>query len=152
MKKRNWFIGSLLAAVLMLSACGQADDNQTAIIDESTPIEVELLVPETAELDEVVVFESVVTQGDDLVEDASEVVYEVWLEGQKEQSEMIEADEQDGHVYRLSHTFDEAGRYHVQTHVTARGLHMMPTKQIDVGEFEHDEAVIEEEEAGAHAH
>ncbi len=121
---------------MIISACGQEENKSGAVVDELTVIEVELAVPEFAEVGEVVTFSSAVTQGDELVEDANEVVYEIWLEGQKETSELIEADHQEGHLYTLEYTFNEAGMYHVQTHVTARGLHRMPTVQIQVGEME----------------
>ncbi|TWI57223.1 FixH family protein [Halalkalibacter nanhaiisediminis] len=145
--KKKWLI-STVATCMVLAACGQNEEEQgTAMVDELTPIEVELDVPEKAEIGEVVTFSSTVTQGDDLVDDANEVVYEVWLEGQKEESEMIEAKDQEGNIYLLNHTFEEEGLYHVQTHVTARGLHRMPTAQIQVGEVVQKE---EPHEEGAH--
>ncbi|KHF40677.1 FixH family protein [Halalkalibacter okhensis] len=126
---------ALVVLLSMLSACGQAEEEQGSVeVDELTAIEVELEFPEFAEVGEVVTFNSSVTQGDDLVEDANEVIYEIWLEGQKEDSKMIEADVQNGHIYSLDHTFEEMGLYHVQTHVTARGMHRMPTGQIQIGD------------------
>ncbi|WP_332689248.1 FixH family protein [Halalkalibacter lacteus] len=136
----NWFI-SVIATIMIVAACGQTEEEQGGadLVDELTPIEVELDVPESAEIGETITFSSSVTQGEDFVDDAREVVYEIWPEGQKEQSELIEAEEQEGHVYLLDHVFKEAGNYHVQTHVTARGLHRMPTSQIQVGEVESHE-------------
>ena len=49
------------------------------------PISVELTVTEKVEIDGPVEMAAVVTQGDDKVEDANEVVFEVWEEGQKEE-------------------------------------------------------------------
>ncbi|MEC2070574.1 FixH family protein [Alkalihalophilus marmarensis] len=127
-----------VAALTALSACGgaESDEMEMGMDDQLTPIEVELVVPDQAEVNEEVLFESHVTQGDDLVEDANEVVYEVWQEGQKDSSEMIEATDQDGNNYMLTHVFEEEGRYHVQTHVTARGLHRMPIAEIQIGSVE----------------
>ncbi len=138
--KKNWFV-LIVVFLMVLVACGQMEEEQggEALVDELKPIEVDLDIPETADVGEAVTFSSSVTQGEDLVDDASEVVYEIWLEGQKEQSEMIEADEQNGHAYLLTYTFEEAGLYHVQTHVTARGLHRMPTADIQVGDVERNE-------------
>lgn len=137
-----------LFAVFFLSACGQTDGD---VKREPLPLEVELIVPERADVNEEVVFTSVVTQGDEGVEDASEVVYEIWKEGEKEESEMIEANEQEGHHYHLTYTFAEEGVYFVQTHVTARGLHTMPTAQIVVGDIEAP-AKTDDEEAEHHEH
>ncbi|WP_157796481.1 FixH family protein [Bacillus sp. FJAT-45037] len=144
-------------AAFMLAACGGEDSDQAGMTDDLTPIEVELNVPTQAEAREDVLFESIVTQGDDLVEDAQEVVYEVWAEGQKESSEMIEATDQEENRYLLTHVFTEEGTYHVQTHVTARGLHRMPTSEIVIGSGEHaedqaDEEASEEKEEHAHDH
>ncbi|WP_017727139.1 FixH family protein [Halalkalibacterium ligniniphilum] len=135
--KKKWFM-TFVASFIVMTACGPNEEGQEGneIVDELTPIEVELSVPEKAEVGETVTFSSTVTQGDDLVDDANEVVYEIWLEGQKEQSEMIEADTQEENVYLLNYLFEKAGLYHVQTHVTARGLHRMPTANIQVGEAE----------------
>ncbi len=139
---------------MLVAACGATEEEQSGgALDELTPIEVDLDVPESAEIGVAVPFSSSVTQGEDLVEDASEVVYEIWIEGQKEQSELIEAEKQEGHVYLLDHTFEEAGLYHVQTHVTARGLHRMPTAQIQVGKIEtSEEEELEEDHSHEHAH
>ncbi|ARK31134.1 FixH family protein [Halalkalibacter krulwichiae] len=144
----------ILGTMFLLTACGGEGDNQhsSETVDQMEPIEVELLVPETADIEEIVTFESIVTQGDDMVEDANEVVYEIWKEGNKEESELIEAEIQEGHHYLLKYTFNEEGQYHVQTHVTARGLHRMPTTQIAVGDADDVDHEHEHEQNHEHAH
>jgi hypothetical protein len=152
--KRKWFI-SLITMVIGVAACGQAEEKQggVEIVDELTPIEVKLEVPQTAEVGEMVTFSSSITQGEDLVRDASEVAYEIWFKGEKEQSQLIEAQEQDGHVYLLDYTFDEAGLYQVQTHVTARGLHRMPITDIQVGEVKsNDQEEMDHSHKQVHYH
>ncbi|MFC0558738.1 FixH family protein [Halalkalibacter alkalisediminis] len=156
--KKLWPV-ALFVLLIGLVACGEEEPSRAGteeIVDELTPIDVELMVPETAEVDEVVLFTSTVTQGDDVVEDANEVVYEIWMEGQREQSELIDADQQEGHIYSLKYTFTEVGVYHVQTHVTARGLHRMPTSQIQVGgakeNIDSHEEVHENEHQHQHQH
>ncbi|NEU32608.1 hypothetical protein GN156_17950 [bacterium LRH843] len=150
MKKKLVMIAA--GCVLMLAACGKTGEDQPGenIVDEMTPIEVELDVPETADVNEEVMLKTTVTHGDDIVTDANEVVYEIWLEGQKEQGEMIEAVSQEENVYLLPHSFEEAGLYNVQTHVTARSMHRMPTAQIRVGDVEEEVQVHEGD--GEHAH
>jgi hypothetical protein len=149
--KKCWYF-TLLAALFTISACGAGEeDHTTETIDELAPIEVELSVPDTAEKGEPVTFSSEVFHGEDLVEDANEVVYEIWLEGQKENSELIEA-EQDGHVYLLEHVFNEGGLYHVQVHVTARGLHRMPTAQIRIGDVGEGEQKHKHKHEKEHEH
>ncbi|WP_368504712.1 FixH family protein [Alkalihalophilus sp. As8PL] len=146
---------SMITAMMVVSACGnsETDEMEMGNHDELAPLEVQLNVPEQVEVGEEVQFESIVTQGESLVDDADEVVYEVWLEGQKEASEMIEATDQEDNHYTLTHSFEEDGIYHVQTHVTARGLHTMPTSQIKVGEVKQtEEAAVHKGEDKEHAH
>jgi hypothetical protein len=137
-RKTIGIVALIVLFLIILTACGQTEEEQGSVelVDELTAIEVELDIPEFAEIGEAVTFNSIVTHGDDLVEDANEVIYEIWLDGQKEASIMVEADAQEGHIYSLDYTFEEAGVYHVQTHVTARGMHRMPTEQIQIGEEE----------------
>ncbi|MDT8861422.1 FixH family protein [Alkalihalobacillus sp. MEB130] len=154
MNKKWGIVGLLIGLLLLVTACGQTEEEQgsTGVVDELTVIEVDLDVPELAEVGEVVTFSSAVTQGDDLVEDANEVIYEIWKEGQKEESVMIEADVQNGHIYLLDYIFDEEGLYHVQTHVTARGLHRMPTAQISIGDYNEGNDEVAEETGHEHSH
>lgn len=135
MKKQ--LVGFSILLAMMLGGCGQDDlVDAGPVVDELVPIEVDLQGPDAAEGGEELTFTSIITQGEDKVEDATEVVYEIWEESNKESSELIEATEQDGHHYTLRYQFDKNGLYHVQTHVTARGLHRMPSMKIQVGQEE----------------
>ena len=72
-------------------------------------LEVELTVTETVEVDETVEMKALVTQGDEKIEDADEVVFEVWEEGKKSESEMIDSvNEKDG-IYTAETSFDHDG-------------------------------------------
>ena len=90
---------------------------------------------------------AVVTQGDEKVEDADEVVFEVWEEGKKDDSVKIESTNEKDGLYTAETTFDHDGLFHVQVHVTARGLHTMPIKEVTVGNGgTYEEATCSEEE------
>ncbi|MGM0846413.1 MAG: FixH family protein [Bacillota bacterium] len=153
MKKLLLFL--LMISIFLLGACGSQENNNDGHGDahsgeegELTVISAELNVPETAEAGETVEFSTLVTQGDNKITDASEVKYEIWKEGEKEESEMIEAENrEDGH-YTAEKTFDEDGVYHVQVHVTAKDMHTMPKKPIAVGDAEipHESHSSEEED------
>ncbi len=124
---------SLMCLLILVACSGSETTEETPNnTEELGPLVVDLSVPDTGEIGEPIMFSTAVTQGDEGVEDANEVVYEIWLEGSKEESELIETDKQDGHLYMLQYTFEVAGTYHVQTHVTARGMHQMPTEQIRI--------------------
>ena len=100
-------------------------------------LEVELTVTETAAINETVDMKAFVTQGDDKIEDASEVVFEVWEEGKKSESEMIDSLNEKGGIYTAETSFDHDGLFHVQVHVTANGMHTMPLTEVVVGDGGH---------------
>ncbi|UTR14055.1 FixH family protein [Salipaludibacillus sp. LMS25] len=123
----------------LLTACGQGEaDNSSGAVDVNDvnlePLEAEINIPDTAEAGEEVVLQALVLQGDEQVDDASEVIFEVWLDGEKAESEMIEADlpGEEG-IYEVTYEFSQNGVYMVQPHVTARGSHVMPVEDITVG-------------------
>ncbi|MCA0173231.1 FixH family protein [Bacillus sp. RAR_GA_16] len=147
MKKIGSWI-SILSVAVALAACGQdngneAENNSTAEETQVETLDVTLDTPEKVEKGEKVTFTATVTQGEEKVDDADEVMFEVWKEGSKEESEMIEASHDGDGVYSGEKQLDEAGKYFVQSHVTARDLHTMPKNEIMVGS---------EEEAASESH
>ncbi|AXH99563.1 hypothetical protein DV702_07250 [Sporosarcina sp. PTS2304] len=128
--------GILVAGVTLtafLTACGQEDEVPTeAALPE--PIEVELTVPESADVMAPVTLTTLVTQGEEKVEDATEVEYEIWLEGKKDDSIHVETTNDKEGIYSAETTFESDGIYHVQVHVTAREMHVMPEKKIQIGD------------------
>lgn len=146
MKKRYKLLG-LIIGLGMLSACGKDVDDGSAV--EVLPLEVELTVTEQAEIGDTVKMEALVTYGDEKVSDADKVVYEVWEEGKKDDSVMIDSvNEKDG-TYTAETSFDHDGLFHVQVHVDARNLHTMPVKQVTIGQGAHAEG---EEQGHEHDH
>ncbi|WP_252502537.1 FixH family protein [Sporosarcina sp. Marseille-Q4943] len=131
MKKRYKLLG-LLISLGILSACGKEVDDGSAV--EVLPLEVELTVPEKAEVGDTVNMEALVTYGDEKVADADKVVYEVWEDGKKDDSVVIDSvNEKDG-TYTAETSFDHDGLFHIQVHVDAKNLHTMPVKQVTIGE------------------
>lgn len=142
----------LTSAIFILAGCGQEDDNSTR--EESVPdiIEAILDVPENGDAGEEIQLEVTVKQGDEMVEDANEVVFEVWQEGKKEEGKMLEASHEEKGKYVAAITFEADGMYHVQSHVTAREMHTMPKKTITIGNGEEVEHNHEEAEEQDHSH
>ena len=97
------------------------------------PISVDLTVTEEVEVNGTIEMAAVVTQGDEKVEDADEVVFEVWEEGKKDESVKIESTNEKEGLYTAETSFDHDGLFHIQVHVTARGMHTMPKKEVTVG-------------------
>ncbi|WP_096440096.1 FixH family protein [Alteribacter populi] len=151
MKKLLSFV---LVSTLMV-ACGQDEEqNQSSDIPESfEPIEVEVQMDEEGEQGEWAL-EALVTQEDQPVNDANEVTFEVWKQGEKEGSDMIDHEDVNEGVYSVSYTFEEDGIFFVTPHVTARGMHVMPTHEIAIGNVEDEatEGEDHESEAGDHHH
>ncbi|KOP68794.1 hypothetical protein AMS62_28790 [Bacillus sp. FJAT-18019] len=131
-KKIALFAAMVLMAVA-LAACNdsKADPNDDVMAE---PIIVELsLTPDHIKAGEKVLIEAKVTQAGSPVEDANEVQFEVTLEGGGVQAKVPVKHDQDG-VYKMEKTFDEAGTYRIVSHVTARGMHSMPLKELTVTE------------------
>lgn len=133
-----------LCTLIILTAC-----NKDEVIEDTgapVPIAVDLSVTEKVAVNETVIMEAIVTQGDEKVEDAYEVTYEVWEEGKKSESEMIESTNEKNGLYSAETSFDHDGVFNVQVHVTARDMHMMPKAVVTVGEGAVENAEADEEE------
>ncbi len=140
--KRKVMMFLFIVILSTLFACTKKEEP----ITEVAPIEpllAELTVTNTVEIDETVTMKTIVTLGDEKIEDADEVVYEVWEEGKKSDSEMIESVHKGEGVYLAETTFAHDGTFSVQVHVTARAQHTMPIETVTVGdggEYEEDTA------------
>ncbi|WP_082193856.1 FixH family protein [Bacillus sp. 37MA] len=88
------------------------------------------------------------TQDQENVEDAEDVQFEIWKANSQEESELIEAKYEKEGIYSVKKTFQEDRIYYVQTHVTARGMHVMPKKQFVVGNV--SEEAEEDQSHGSH--
>lgn len=138
-------VGFFLFIVILgaMAACSNEDDIITEVAPPE-PLEVELTVTESVDVGESVKMEALVTQGDENVEDANEVVYEVWEEGKQDASKKIDSINEKQGIYSAETTFDHEGTFHIQVHVTARGLHTMPKETVTVGDGGHyEEDVVE---------
>src|SRR5690606_15251112 len=81
----------LVALAFVLGACSNSGKKKDSEDEMPVPIDVQLNVNETADVNEKVALLASVMQGDEEVADADEVMFEVWQEGSKDESEMIEA-------------------------------------------------------------
>jgi YtkA-like len=129
----------LLAMVMILVFCSACtnDKKEEAKAEKSLePINVEVKTnPETIKVNEKIEIQAIVTQGTDKVTDADDVEFEIAKKGEK--SEKILGKHKADGVYVVEKTFDSEGVYEVTPHTNARGLHVMPTVEIKVGNVEH---------------
>lgn len=127
---RKFMLG--ITAIMLFSflvACGgdHTDDEYGGLV----PLDVEFTVPEKAAVGETVELHAFVTYGDEDVTDAR-VRFEVWEVDNRDDSDMLDADNHKDGSYTVAYTFEEAGTYEMYAHTDAHDLHTMPKKQIIV--------------------
>lgn len=149
--KRMYGLFLMAFVLVLMAACTQKEQSTNDTEEMPLPISVDLTVTEEVDVNGTVEMAAVVTQGDDKVEDANEVVFEVWEEGQKADGMMIEATNEKEGLYTAETSFDHDGLFHIQVHVTARGMHSMPVKEVTVGDGGHYEEHAEESHEHGHA-
>lgn len=144
---------TMFALVVVLAACGgennAAENNLNENEEELDMLEVDFDVPEEAEAGDTVTLEATVAYGDEPVSDASDMEFEVYELGEKEDSDMIDGESDEDGIYTADYTFEEDGVYEMYAHTTAEGMHTMPKERIIVGdasEDDYDEEDIEADE------
>jgi hypothetical protein len=129
--KRFLFSLSILS-LLIISAC---NNNNKDKVEDDLPefVEVDLTVsPETGQVNEPISIEAKITQGNENVEDADKVTFEIWR-SKDEKHEKIDVSHAENGVYRLEKSFQQEGTYYIISHVTARDMHNMPKKEFVIG-------------------
>ncbi|NGP46111.1 hypothetical protein G4V62_14545 [Bacillaceae bacterium SIJ1] len=125
------------------------DDGQEEEQMLTGAIEVELDAPDEAAVNTAVETKAaIIEEGEPVAEaDVSSVRFEFWKAGDRENSWKEDGEVVEEGTYTAEATFEADGLYYVQSHVTARGTHVMPKDQIVVGEMtEEDIAAAEKEE------
>ncbi|WP_160031935.1 FixH family protein [Paenibacillus sp. An7] len=122
---------STMIFLMLLSGC-QKEKNEFTQMELAQPINVELVVPEVEAVTvaDLVQLEAIVTQQDEYIDDADDVTFEISLEGSMG-LEVAATYEGEG-KYTAVYQFPVEGVYKVTSHVTARGMHSMPSKQVEV--------------------
>ncbi|MTH54435.1 hypothetical protein GKZ89_13610 [Bacillus mangrovi] len=115
-------------------------------------VEAKIIIPEKLDPGSTQELKVKVTQGGEIVQDANEVEFEIWKSGEKESSEMLEAKHAGDGIYSVKKTFGEDGIFYVQTHVTARDMHVMPKTKITVGQAGAEPEEEQDEELEHHHH
>ncbi|MEB3102602.1 FixH family protein [Ferviditalea candida] len=118
---------------LLFSACASNQPDNKEEIPQIIDVKIHT-EPETGiEPGKPVTIEAWVTQGSEYVDDADEVEFEIWNKTRPDDKhELIKGKLQGKGVYSIQKTFDAPGSYYVVSHVTARGMHNMPRKELTV--------------------
>ncbi|WP_414043760.1 FixH family protein [Macrococcus sp. EM39E] len=129
----------IAASTLMLTACSQEAKQEGheghATSSESktvTPLTVELDVPAKAKVGEKVIITATVKHGEEFVNEADEVMFEIIKDKNMKKSVKEKVKEAKEGKYTLEYTFKQKGNYNVISHVTAHNQHTMPNGDIIV--------------------
>ncbi|MGN7415836.1 FixH family protein [Paenibacillus sp. SAF-068] len=141
----RWFTPFL---VLMLLVAGCSYEEQSASGEMPEMVRVKLMMPDQAKVNEEVALQIKLTQGEQPVNDADHVQFQIWNEGDEpeapsfDQGMMSEEELEsrgatkavsigDG-IYEVKHAFQAPGVYVVQAHVTSGSMHTMPRTKVTV--------------------
>ncbi|RXJ02419.1 hypothetical protein DS745_06865 [Anaerobacillus alkaliphilus] len=140
----------LTFATFFVTACSGELNKKIAL---SELVDVEIIIGEDVKLDEETVLNVKVTQGDEAVLDADQVEFEIWKTDRPEDRVFLEAIHVKDGIYSVTVLFKEEGVYIVQPHVTARGSHVMPKKEVIVGNvFEQGNHYNDDSKSEKHDH
>lgn len=136
---RKSFNTWMIILIFCLTGCA-ANGQETPEI-----VKADIKLPETLASNQEIIFKVKLTQGNDSVEDADEVTFEIWKANEKEKAVLIEASHDKNGIYKARSSLEAEGVYFIQTHVTARDMHVMPKQQFAVGNVTEDELKAAEE-------
>src|SRR5690625_306778 len=145
-KKIVIFIVTLLAAISFVGCQGNVN---SGVPLEMRMIDVDLQLPETYDPGKELRIEATVTLKEETVEDANEVNFELWRQGDGDDSVSYPGEHIGDGVYAIDYTFEEDGVYYVVSHVTVEEMHRMLKKKIIVGEVSQEELEAEDSYTGS---
>ncbi|MGG4490263.1 FixH family protein [Metabacillus idriensis] len=140
---RKSFNTWMILLIFCLTGC-TANENETPEI-----VEADIQLPETLASNQKIELQVKLTQGNDAVKDADEVMFEIWKANEKEKAVFFEALHDKNGIYKTESSFKADGVYFIQTHVTARDMHVMPKLQFTVGNAAKKELKAAEKEKSA---
>ncbi|WP_088007830.1 FixH family protein [Indiicoccus explosivorum] len=141
---KKWMLAS--SVLFLLAGCGAEGSAESETEGTLQPVEVEILTAPTADPGDEVILSAEVLQGGEPVEEADEVLFEVWESGDRSNAVKLEGEHTAEGVYEAAHVFEEEGLYYLVAHTTANGLHTMPQMELTVGDP--DPASIVPDESG----
>jgi hypothetical protein len=123
----------IFITVLFLSLTAACGNQHEGHVDQPQMLDVDLSInPEKGQINEPIKFKAKVTQGKEKVNDADEVIFEIWRSKDNTHEKVEIKNSKDG-VYSLEKTFQQEGTYYIISHVTARDMHNMPKKEFVIG-------------------
>ena len=120
---------SLMTMTLVGCAEEETPKNQGTLEE----VLVEIQTAEELPVGEAITLSAQLSLGDEMVNDADSVEFEVWESGLREEGTMLEGTLTKDGVYEASFTFDHDGVYYMFAHTNVRGIHYMPKQKLIVG-------------------
>ncbi|MFF2288962.1 FixH family protein [Peribacillus butanolivorans] len=155
--KKNICIFLIFIFIILLSACSLEKD-VTTLYKEETPLESEIIIPESFSANTQETIKAVLTQGGKRVVGADFVHFEIWKQDGSLKYSMEQAKEEGNGTYSLRKNFDSDGLYYIKVHASNDGSIIMPQKQFIVGELSESDLKIlqkgmhKQEESHEHHH
>lgn len=128
MKRFAPLIAVSSSALALLVGCGNDSGEEQPSANLLEIVQADIQAPETVDVGEETDLSVVLTQGNETVEDAFEVVFEIWKDGERNDGVLLDAEHEAEGAYDVVYTFEEDAIYLVQSHVSARDMHVMPKK------------------------
>ncbi|WP_342552882.1 FixH family protein [Paenibacillus sp. FSL R7-0652] len=141
----RWYM-PLLILILFMTGCSYTEGSASGEMPEM--IRVKMMIPDKVKVSEEAALQIQLTQGEQPVNDADHVQFQIWNEQNEPEAPSIEkgmmnADELEARgavkassvgdgIYEVKHTFLEPGVYVVQAHVTSGAMHTMPRAKVVV--------------------
>ena len=129
---KKWLY-SLVAVPFVLFGCGEEEVETLETAEVPAFVEVQIQTEEQLNVGEVQLAARV-TQDEEVVNDAQEIMFEVWESGFRDEGDMLDGQLTEDGIYVADYTFDHDGVYYMFAHTTARGMHVMPKQKLIVGE------------------
>ena len=150
---KKWMF-SLVAVPILLFGCNEENVVDTLDSGENIPVAIEVEIVNELTIEPAVdaTLAARVTQGDEVVEDADEVTFEVWESGKRDEGMMLEGTLQENGTYTAQYIFPHDGVYYMFAHTTARGMHVMPKVELIVGNPDMSKVVEDMSDASMNHH
>ncbi len=132
----------VLICSLSLVGCGNTPEEATACQNPLVPVEVDLQL-EDMKVGQVMTISAFVSHDGIPVDNANEVVFEIWEHGNEEYHFIEETINVGEGLYSLNWTFEKEGVYYVYYHVTACDMHRMEKHQIVIGDVNVEQIISE---------
>lgn len=130
LKKIQWMSVSII--LVLIVGC-TTSNTQNVELEMPAILEVQVLTSsDNPSVGEEVRIEAVITQAGEIVDDASDVSFEVW-EINNDDHEMIVGVYDGEGIYFTNKVFETDGKFNIVAHITAREQHTMPKIELLVG-------------------